>query len=113
MRLSTLHYHRHAGMSSREGVTVLGDELFESRRRPTTNRFDQVVCSSEDPVLVVDGDLAQVPDEERIARPAVWRLFKLTVQGPGGMLGGRLLAARGHDLKHCLKAHLLVLDVLA
>jgi hypothetical protein len=29
------------------------------------------------------------------------------------MPGGRLLAARGHDLKHCLDAHLLVLDVLA
>ena len=45
---------------SYESLPVLVDKCFERRRRPTTNRFDQVVRSGEDPVLVVDGDLAQV-----------------------------------------------------
>src|SRR6476661_8094355 len=68
---------------SGEGCPVLVDKCFERRRRPTTNRFDQVVRAGEDPVLVVDGDLAQVLDDERIARLAVWRLFKLAVQRSG------------------------------
>src|SRR6476659_8047749 len=54
---------------SYKSLPVLVDKCFERRRRPTTNRFDQVVRSGEDPVLVVDGDLAQVLDDERIARP--------------------------------------------
>src|SRR5712672_1001819 len=40
---------------SGEGCPVLVDKCFERRRRPTTNRFDQVVRAGEDPVLVVDG----------------------------------------------------------
>ena len=76
---------------SGEGCPVLVDKCFERRRRPTTNRFDQVVRSGEDPVLVVDGDLAQVLDDERIARPAVWCLFKLAVQRSGVVSGRGLL----------------------
>ena len=76
---------------SYESLPVLVDKCFERRRRPTTNRFDQVVRSGEDPVLVVDGDLAQVLDDERIARPAVWCLFKLAVQRSGGVFGRGLL----------------------
>jgi len=41
---------------SYESLPVLVDKCFERRRGPTTNRFDQVVRSGEDPVLVVDGD---------------------------------------------------------
>ena len=60
---------RAAGLASKlarsgEGCPVLVDKSFERRRRPTTNRFDQVVRAGEDPVLVVDGDLAQVLDDE-------------------------------------------------
>ena len=40
---------------SYESLPVLVDKCFERRRRPTTNRFDQVVRAGEDPVLVVDG----------------------------------------------------------
>src|SRR5262245_66088637 len=65
---------------SGEGCPVLVDKCFECRRGPTTNRFDQVVRAGEDPVLVVDGDLAQVLHGERFARPVVWCLFKLAVQ---------------------------------
>src|SRR5262249_21778754 len=61
---------------------VLVDKCFERRRRPTTNRFDQVVRAGEDPVLVVDGDLAQVLDDERIARLAVWCLFNSPYNPP-------------------------------
>jgi len=81
--------HQNPAMaSSGEGCPVLVDKCFERRRWPTTNRFDQVIRAGKDPVLVVNGDLAQVLDEERIARPAVWCLFKLAVQrsvpaGPG------------------------------
>ena len=95
---------------SYESLPVLVDKCFERRRRPTTNRFDQVVRSGEDPVLVVDGDLAQVLDDERIARPAVWCLFKLAVQRSGVVSGRRLLPSGGHHLEHGLNAHLLVLD---
>src|SRR6516162_121177 len=35
---------------SGEGCAVLVDKCFERRRRPTTNRFDQVVRAGEDPV---------------------------------------------------------------
>src|SRR6516165_7854864 len=41
---------------SGEGCPVLVDKCFERRRRPTTNRFDQVVRAGEDPVLVINGD---------------------------------------------------------
>src|SRR5262249_13013524 len=75
---------------SGEGCPVLVDKCFERRRRPTTNRFDQVVLAGEDPVLMVDGDLAQVLDEERIPRPAVWGLFNLAVQRSGVGSGRRL-----------------------
>ena len=95
---------------SGEGCPVLVDKCFERRRRPTTNRFDQVVRAGEDPVLVVDGDLAQVLHGERIARPAVWCLFKLAVQRSGVVSGRRLLPSGGHHLEHGLDAHLLVLD---
>src|SRR5262245_42246454 len=83
---------------SGEGRSVLVDKCFERRRRPTTNRFDQVVRAGEDPVLVVDGDLAQVLHGERIARPAVWCLFKLAVQRSGVVSGRRLLPSGGHHL---------------
>ena len=79
---------------SYESLPVLVDKCFERRRRPTTNRLDQVVRSGEDPVLVVDGDLAQVLDDERIARPAVWCLFKLAVQRSGVVSGRGLLPPR-------------------
>src|SRR5262249_7220334 len=95
---------------SGEGCPVLVDKCFERRRRPTTNRLDQVVRAGEDPVLVVDRDLAQVLDDERIARPAVWCLFKLAVQRSGVVSGRRLLPSGGHHLEHGLNAHLLVLD---
>ena len=95
---------------SGEGCPVLVDKCFERRRRPTTNRFDQVVRAGEDPVLVVDGDLAQVLHGERIARPAVWCLFKLAVQRSGVVSGRRLLPSGGHHLEHGLKAYLLVLN---
>src|SRR5260370_5133897 len=65
---------------SGEGCPGLVDKCFERRRRPTTNRFDQSVRAGEDPVLGVDGDLAQVLDDERIAPPAVWCLFTLALQ---------------------------------
>src|SRR5260370_10429653 len=93
-----------------KGCPVRVDKCFERRRRPTTNRFAEVVRAGEDPVLVVDGDLAQVLDNERIARPAVWCLFKLSVQRSGVVSGRRLLPSVGHHLEHGLNAHLLVLD---
>src|SRR5262245_66583463 len=83
---------------SGEGCPVLVDKCFERRRRPTTNGFDQVVRASEDPVLVVYGDLAQVLHGERIARRAVGCLFKLPVQRSGVVSGGRLLPFGGRQL---------------
>src|SRR5258708_39894747 len=94
---------------SGEGRPVLVDTCFERRRRPTTKRFDQVVRAGEDSVLVVDGDLAQVLDDERIARPAVWCLFKLAVQRSGVVSGRRLLPSGGHYREHGVNAHLLLL----
>ena len=98
---------------SGEGCPVLVDKCFDRRRRPTPNRFDQVVRAGKDPVLVVDGDLAQVLDDERIARPAVWRLFKLAVQRSGVVSDRGLLPPGGHHLEHGLNAHLLVLDLFS
>src|SRR5713101_5185868 len=95
---------------SYESLPVLVDKCFERRRRPTTNRFDQVVRAGEDPVLVSNGDLAQVLHGERIARPAVWRLFKFAVKRSGVVSGRGLLPPGSHHLEHGLNAHLLVLD---
>src|SRR6516225_10819679 len=47
---------------------------------------------------------------ERIARPAVWCMFKLAIQRSGVVSGRRLLPSGGHDLEHGLNAHLLVSD---
>src|SRR5262249_31999326 len=99
---------------SDEGRTVLGDELLERRRLASADLLDHVVRAGKDTVLVIDGDFMQMLDEEGTPCRALGLLFELAVKGPGGMLGGRLLAARGQDLmKHRLEAHLLVLDVLA
>src|SRR5262249_38598066 len=43
---------------SGEGCPVLVDKCFERRRRPTTNRLDQVVLAGENPALVVERGLA-------------------------------------------------------
>src|SRR6267142_5682814 len=98
---------------SGEGLTVLGDELFERRRLASADLLDHVVGAREDAVLEIDYGLAQMLDEEGIPCATLGLLLELAVHGPGGMLGGRLLAARGHVLTHRLEAHLLVLDVLA
>ena len=92
---------------------MIGDELLERRRLASTDLLDHVVGAREDAVLEIDHGLAQMLDEEGIPRATLGLLLELAVHGPGGMLGGRLLAARSHDLKPRLKAHLLVLDVLA
>src|SRR5262252_4602683 len=47
---------------------------------------------------------------ERIARPAVWCLFKLAIQRSGVVSGRGLPPSGGHHLEHGLNAHLLVLD---
>src|SRR5260370_35719202 len=104
-----------AGLASKlarsgEGCPVLVDKCLERRRSPNTNRFDQVVRAGDDPVLMVDGDLAQELDDARIARPAVWCLFKLAVQRSRVVSGRRLLPSGGHHLEHGLNAPLLVLD---
>src|SRR5436190_21408511 len=93
---------------SGEGLAVLGDELFERRRLASADLVDHVVRAREDAVLEIDHGLAQMLDEEGIPcatlrllleRPSLrMRGPELAVQGPGGMLGGRLPAARSHDL---------------
>src|SRR5215471_12993241 len=96
-----------------EGLTVLGDELLERRRLASADLLDHVVRAGKDTVLVIDGDFTQMLDEEGIPCATLGLLLELAIQSPGGMLGGRLLAARSHDLEPRLKTHLLVLDVLA
>src|SRR5262249_27986266 len=95
---------------SGEGLTVLGDELLERRRLASADSLDHVVRAGKDTVLVIDGDFPQMLDDERIARPAVWCLFKPAVQRSGVVSGRRRLPSRGHHLEHGLNAHLLVLD---
>ena len=68
---------------SGEGCSVLVDKCFERRRRPTTNRLDQVVPAGEDPVLVVDRDLAQVLDDES-SQPHLSAALIVFVLVPGG-----------------------------
>src|SRR5262245_60085263 len=97
---------------SGEGLTVLGDELLERRRLASADLLDHVVRAGEDTVMVIDGDFPQMLDEEGIPCTTLGLLLELAIQASGGMLNGRLLAARGQDLKHRLDAHLLVLDVL-
>src|SRR5437879_13366214 len=84
---------------SGEGLTVLGDELLERRRLASADLLDHVVRAGKDPVLVIDGDFPQMLDEEGLPCATLGLLLELAVQAPGGMLGGRLLAARGQDLK--------------
>src|SRR6266478_6568930 len=98
---------------SGEGLTVLGNELLKRRWLPSADRLDHVIGPREDAVLEIDYGLAQMLDEEGIPCATLGLLLELAVHGSSGMLGGRLLAARGHVLTHRLEAHLLVLDVLA
>src|SRR5437016_11725468 len=98
---------------SGEGLPVLGDERIERRRLASADLRDHVVGAREDAVLEIDYSLAQMLDEEGIPCATLGLLRELAVHGPGVMLDGRLLAARGHNLKPRLKAHLLVPDVLA
>src|SRR5437762_344309 len=95
---------------SGEGLPVLGDERIERRRLASADLRDHVVGAREDAVLEIDYSLAQMLDEEGIPCTTLGLLRELAVHGPGVMLDGRLLAARGHNLKPRLKAHLLVLD---
>jgi len=74
---------------------VLGDELHERRRLASADLLDHVVRAGKDTVLVIDGDFPQVLDEEGLPCATLGLLLELAVQAPGGMLGGRLLAARG------------------
>src|SRR5260221_7920878 len=98
---------------SGEGLPVLGDERIERRRLASADLRDHVVGAREDAFLEIDYSLAQMLDEEGIPCATLGLLRELAVHGPGVMLDGRLLAARGHNLKPRLKAHLLVPDVLA
>ena len=48
-----------------EGYLVGVHVVFDGHRRPVADDLDEVVGSGEDPVLVVDGDTAEVLDEVR------------------------------------------------
>ena len=73
---------------------MLGDELLERRRLASADLLDQVVRAGKDTVLVIDGDFPQMLDEEGIPGATLELLLELAEKAPGGMLGGRLLAAR-------------------
>ena len=64
---------------SDEGRAMLLDERFERHRRPAADLLDEVVRAREDPVLVVDGDLMEVLEEEVV--PAF--CSSLAARGPG------------------------------
>lgn len=48
-----------------EGYLVGVHVVLDGHRRPVADDLDEVVGSGEDPVLVVDGDIAEVLDEVR------------------------------------------------
>ena len=48
-----------------EGYFVGVHVVLDRHRRPVADDLDEVVGSGEDPVLVVDGDIAEVLDEVR------------------------------------------------
>src|SRR6516162_10334142 len=70
------------------------DERLERHGRASAKLLDQVVCASEDAILVVDRYLSEMLEQE-------------------GILAARILTARLEDPAEFLEVHLLVLDVLA
>src|SRR3954447_19590814 len=61
---------RRSETGSDERRAVFLDEHLERHGRPATELLDQVVLAREDAVLVIDGDLPQVLEEEVIDGPA-------------------------------------------
>src|SRR5215469_5959320 len=59
----------HSETGSDERRAVLLDERLERHGRPATELLNQVVRAREDAVLVIDGDLPQVLEEEVIDGP--------------------------------------------
>src|SRR5258707_13140732 len=95
---------------SYESLPVRVDKCFERRPKPTTNRFDQVVRSGEDPVLMINDDFTQMLDDKGVST-RLRRRFEFAIQCARVMSGRWFLSARCHQVQHRVNAHLLVLDV--
>lgn len=52
--------------ASDESRAMFLDERLERHRRPSADLFDEIVRAGENPVLMIDGDLVEVLEEEVI-----------------------------------------------